>query len=68
MGNDGFTHYTMHAGTQSLREVILRKVQEDNDINAKYEQVGVGQRCEVEQMLVISTKIWGSRRRFGGLR
>ena len=39
--NGGFTHYTMHAGTQSLRELILRKVQEENDINAEYEQVGV---------------------------
>jgi aspartate aminotransferase/aminotransferase len=38
---DGFTKYTANAGLLSLRELVLKKIREENDINADLEQVAV---------------------------
>jgi aspartate aminotransferase/aminotransferase len=55
----GNTHYTTHAGMPSLREAILEKVMKENNIGAKFEQIGVtpgGVFAVAAAMMAISEK------------
>lgn len=56
---EGNTHYTTHAGMPSLREAILEKVTQKNNIGAKFEQIGVtpgGVFAVAAAMMAISEK------------